>query len=278
MDKFAIFILSKGRPNDQITYKMLRDSGYTGDIRILCDNMDDTIDEYRKKFGDEVLMFDKVEWSAKSDRITNEDAYNVLLPARNAATEIAKDLGYTHYMQMDDDISRLAHRFVDDEGMLRTVDVTDLDGVLKAMLEFLKIEPVVGLTFGWHTFYQYGKEGRFKEGLIHDAYTTYMMSVSNPVKFRGNLTEDFIGLMDNLRVGRLLYAVLDIMYLTPEQGSNEGGLQDVYESNGQWMVVIYALIANPGNVKIKFRDSGEIGTYSNKHLRAPKVLSERCGR
>lgn len=275
MDKFAIFILSKGRPNDQITYKMLRDSGYTGDIRILCDNMDDTIDEYRKNFGDEVLMYDKVEWSNKSDRFINEDAHDVVMPGRNAATQIAKDLGYTHYMQMDDDISRLSHRFVDDDGMLRTVDVTKLDGVLKAMLEFLKTEPVVGLTFGLPIYYQYGKEGRFKEGLIHDAYTTYMMSVSNPVEFRGKLTEDFIALMDNLKVGRLLYAVLDVMHMSPEQGTNEGGLHDAYISNGDWMVFIYALIANPGIVKIKFRESGEIGTYSNKHLRAPKVLSER---
>lgn len=272
---FAVFILSKGRPNAQITYSTLRSSGYTGAIHILCDNMDDTIDEYRENYGDEVLVFDKVKWSEKSDRMSNENAYNVLLPARNAVTEIAKDLGYKYYMQIDDDISRFTHKWLDDNGDMNSVEVSKMDGILEAMIEYISSTPIISLTFTLPVFYQFGAEGAMKDGLLHDAYNTYLMSVDEPVTFKGMLTEDYIGISNSQIVGDLVYAITDIMYDSPKQGTNEGGLNDAYSDGDWWMVKIYALIANPGNVKLIARDEGVIDIRTNINQRVPKILNEK---
>ena len=42
--KFAIFILTHGRPHDVVTFQTLRDCGYTGKIVIVIDNEDKTAD------------------------------------------------------------------------------------------------------------------------------------------------------------------------------------------------------------------------------------------
>lgn len=50
-EKFAVFILSYGRPNNIITLNTLKKCGYTGEWYIVIDNEDDTADEYYKNFG-----------------------------------------------------------------------------------------------------------------------------------------------------------------------------------------------------------------------------------
>ena len=46
MNDFAVFILSHGRPDNVITYKTLRTSGYTGPVYIVVDNEDDSLAKY----------------------------------------------------------------------------------------------------------------------------------------------------------------------------------------------------------------------------------------
>ena len=43
--KFACFVLCHGRPYNTPTIKSLRKYGYTGDIYIICDDKDNTVDE-----------------------------------------------------------------------------------------------------------------------------------------------------------------------------------------------------------------------------------------
>ena len=59
MHDFAVFILSHGRPSKVITATTLKRQGYTGSIFIVVDNEDRHIDDYRKIYGDSVVVFDK---------------------------------------------------------------------------------------------------------------------------------------------------------------------------------------------------------------------------
>lgn len=45
-EKFACFILTYGRPQNQQTYRSLRKHGYTGPIYLIIDDEDTTGDEY----------------------------------------------------------------------------------------------------------------------------------------------------------------------------------------------------------------------------------------
>ena len=58
-DNFCTFILTHGRAGNVITYKTLKDEGYTGPLFLAVDNEDSQIAEYQKNFGKEnVLIFD----------------------------------------------------------------------------------------------------------------------------------------------------------------------------------------------------------------------------
>ena len=47
--EFAVFILVYGRPEKEWTYKTLRKSGYTGKVYFVGDDLDVTINKYKKK-------------------------------------------------------------------------------------------------------------------------------------------------------------------------------------------------------------------------------------
>jgi len=56
---FAVFILTNGRPDRVYTYKTLKKYGYTGRIFLIIDDLDKTGSEYREKYGEQVVVFDK---------------------------------------------------------------------------------------------------------------------------------------------------------------------------------------------------------------------------
>lgn len=96
--RFACFILSHGRPDRVHTASILKTVGYTGEWYIVCDDEDETIDQYRKNYGDKVHVFCKQEWFDKSDTCDCENSpRSVILPARNFCFDLAKRLGITHF-------------------------------------------------------------------------------------------------------------------------------------------------------------------------------------
>lgn len=50
-DNFCTFILTHGRAGNVITYKTLKDEGYTGPLFLAVDNEDSQIAEYQKISG-----------------------------------------------------------------------------------------------------------------------------------------------------------------------------------------------------------------------------------
>ena len=67
MSNFAIFIMVHGRPDKMWTYHTLRKQGYTGKIFLVADNLDPTVEEYKKIYGDELLIFDKNKSALKTE-------------------------------------------------------------------------------------------------------------------------------------------------------------------------------------------------------------------
>ena len=90
--KFAVFILSHGRPDKVYTLKQLQKNNYTGDWYIIIDNEDAQREEYIKNFGkDKVVIFDKAAIAEKFDTIdTSTDRRSVVF-ARNACFDIAEE-------------------------------------------------------------------------------------------------------------------------------------------------------------------------------------------
>lgn len=110
-DAFAVFILTHGRPQRQITYRMLRRQGYTGAIYLIIDNEDKLADEYYRLYGDQVIMFDKPAIANSIDEGDNFKDRRAIIYARNASYDIAKGLGLDYFLQLDDDYRSLFYEF-----------------------------------------------------------------------------------------------------------------------------------------------------------------------
>ena len=110
-DDFCAFILSHGRPDRVYTYKTLKRSGYTGKIYIVIDDQDKTADEYRKRYGNEVLQFCKEEYALKLDEGDNTGKRISTIYARAAMFDLAQKIGCKYFIQLDDDYTEFKFRF-----------------------------------------------------------------------------------------------------------------------------------------------------------------------
>ena len=110
---FCVFILTHGRPKSVHTYKTLKKLGYTGKIYIVIDNEDKTENEYKKTFGDQVIVFDKKAIAETTDQGDNFNDRRTTTHVRNALFNIAKDLGIKYFMQLDDDYTAFNYKYDD---------------------------------------------------------------------------------------------------------------------------------------------------------------------
>lgn len=94
--EFAVFILTHGRSEKVYTFDTLRKHGYTGKIYIIIDNEDEQRQDYKNNFKN-VIVFDKKQYAEITDTADNLKARNVVVFARNACWDIAKEIGLSHF-------------------------------------------------------------------------------------------------------------------------------------------------------------------------------------
>ena len=113
MVDFSVFILTHGRADNVITYKTLRNQGYTGKIYLIIDKDDPTKEVYFKNFSsDEIIVFDKKEIKEKFDMMDNFGRTNCVVYARNACWDIAKSLGIKNFLELDDDYTSFDFKII----------------------------------------------------------------------------------------------------------------------------------------------------------------------
>lgn len=188
---FVAFILTHGRPDRVLTYEKLRKHGYTGKIYIVCDDEDKTLPEYRKRFGD-VLVFSKSEIAKTFDEGDNFGDRRAIIYARNACFELARQIGATHFIELDDDYTYFKFRF-DDQLRWHGADVQDLDAVFDMLLDYFNSAPMLTLAIGQGGDYIGGEKAtRFNDGIqpMRKAMNSFICSVDRPFQFVGRINED----------------------------------------------------------------------------------------
>ena len=120
-DDFAVFILTHGRADTVLTKKALDGQGYTGKIYYIVDSEDDQIEKYRANFGAEnVIVFDKQKAVDRTDTMDSFNEHRAIVYARNECFKIAKNMGLTYFLELDDDYTRFEYRTIRD-GKLSSV-------------------------------------------------------------------------------------------------------------------------------------------------------------
>lgn len=187
---FCAFILTHGRPDNVKTFKTLEKCGYTGDVVIVIDNEDDRAAEYYERFGEMVYMFDKLAVSRTFDAADQSQDRRTIVYARNACFDIARELGYRYFIELDDDYTDFMFRFEYD-GKLGYKSAWDLDSIIDAFIEFLDSSKALSVAFAQGGDLIGGLGNcNFIKGILRKAMNSFICDVERPFKFVGRINED----------------------------------------------------------------------------------------
>lgn len=250
-NNFAALILTHGRPNNVITYDTLRKQGYTGKIIIVIDNEDKQADAYIKKYGKEVVVFDKFEMSRKFDTADNFNDRRSIVFARNAAFDIAKDIGVTYFMQLDDDYTSFVFKF-DENIEYKETKIKNLDLMFYNLLKFYKSTNALSVAMAQNGDFIGGGNGSFaiNPTLKRKCMNTFICSTERPFQFSGRINED-VNTYTNLGGrGGLFLTVPNVAISQKQTQSNKGGMTDIYIDGGTYIKSFYSVLFSPSCVKV----------------------------
>lgn len=269
---FTIYVMSHERSDDMATVRALRKSGYSGKIIVVVDDLDGEIYEYKEKIDEMqntfLHVFSKSEVAKNLDLMDNFGALGLGVYARIAIMEDAKKNGREIYGIFDDDVTEFAYRY-DFYGTMKKKPITNMDKVIKAMIEFLRVPRVSILSFQNDGGYFGGVNGEFKRGFGYRPDQTYFCKGWD-IPFRGSRSDDEIGNAGTWRKGQCAYSIYAINHKTPSRGSNSGGMNADYAKNSMYTVNMYLVMDDPSSCFI----SGDKIKYK-PNCRRPKILSEK---
>lgn len=275
---FVVFILTHGRPEQQDTLKSLERHGYTGPIVMIIDNEDKTADEYRRLYGDMVYQFDKRAVAKTFDEAGNFDDRRAIVYARNVCFEVAKELGYRYFLELDDDYTRFGYK-CDGEGAYVDKPIESLDALFGMTLEFLKATPVSSIAWAQGGDFIGGKSGSRAKRLTlwRKCMNTFFCDVEKPFQFLGRINEDVNTYTCEGRRGLLLVTTSQLSINQRQTQTNKGGMTDIYKAAGTYIKSFYSVMFAPSCVTIS--EMGPVEKRLHHQVRwnncVPKILDER---
>lgn len=273
---FCVFILSHGRADNVATYKSLKNGNYTGKIYIICDNEDKTIDEYKKRF-DNVIVFDKLKISKTFDTADLSQDRRTIVYARNVCFDIAKELGYKYFLELDDDYTSFEYR-KPKNGTLAHIKCRQLDLLFDLMLDFLDTSKAKSVCFGQGGDYLGGENSSlWKQRVMRKAMNTFFCRTDNPFTFVGRINEDVNTYTSLARQGELMLTIRDADIQQVQTQKNKGGMSDVYLDKGTYLKSFYTILYSPSCVKISVMGESHKRIHHKVlwNYCAPKIISER---
>jgi len=253
-DNFCVFILTHRRPDNVITHKTLERQGYTGKIYIIIDNEDETADQYYEIFGDKVIMFDKKAVAETFDIGDNFDDRRVVVYARNACFDIAKELGIKYFLVLDDDYQTFIFRINNDYDIPTKGFVVkkSLDILFTQLLYFYKSINAKSIAISQGGDFIGGKDSSFYDfKLRRKCMNTFFCCVDRPFKFMGRINEDVNTYVRGGSIGWLFFTIPLLSVIQFGTQSNPGGLTDIYLDVGTYVKSFYTIIFSPSCTRIR---------------------------
>jgi hypothetical protein len=278
--KFAVFILTHGRPDNVITYHSLRNHGYTGKIYLIVDDEDKTLDDYKQKYKNEVIVFSKKEYENKFDIMDNFQNNKVIVYARNACYDIARNLGLDYFFEYEDDYTQFLYRWVEKDS-LKAKQIKNLNELLLAMINCLDETNSTTIAFAQGGDF-IGGAGSFKNNTFkRKAMNSFVFKVNeDPSKdtiFIGRMNDDVNTYLTNGKLGKLFFQISPICLVQLPTQSNAGGNTEAYKSYGTYVKSFYSVIASPSCCKIDLM--GRINKRIHHRITwrnaVPKILDEK---
>jgi len=275
---FCVFILTHKRANNMHTYEAVRKAGYTGRVIFLLDNEDDTIESYWHNFGKEnCYVFDKQAVANKIDIMDLLPGKSAIVYARNVCFEVAKNLGYKYFLQLDDDYSNFRGR-IEVDGVLRTSYIKDFDLLVDYIIEFLDISGADTVAMSQIGDFIGGTGSKiYKDRLARKAMNSFFCRTDKPISFSGRMNEDVTTYVSWGSRGKLFFTLADVSVDHLQTQSISGGMTAEYKNSGTYVKTFYTIMACPSSVKIyEMGDTHKrIHHQINWECAVPKIISSK---
>jgi hypothetical protein len=286
---YCAFILTHGRANNVKTYAELRANGYTGKIFIVIDDEDEAGEEYKRIYGDDVLVFSKDEVSKYTDRGDNGMDRRGVLWARNVCWDLARKKGYRFFVQLDDDYYYFGYRRMgkghfnsnSSKEEYHLWKIRNLDAVFSAMVTLVENTPIdtIALSQGGEHIGGQPHKVRFKR----KAMNSLVCDVEKPFLFLGRMNDDVNTYVSLGRIGRLFFTDMAIMLSPDDTQSSQGGMTEAYLAFGTYVKSFYTVMIAPSctsitepssQVKSKAKGIRRIHHKINWNKAVPKILRQ----
>lgn len=256
--RFAAFILSHGRPDNVITFRTLRRSGYSGRIYLVVDDEDERRDEYRERFGAEnVLEFSKSAIATTFDPADTSSDRRTVAYARNASFGLARDLGLDYFLELDDDYLSFLYRYTGRTspgsrgGHAGATSIRNFDDVVRAMLRLLEDTNAVAVAMAQGGDHIGGVgSATLRHGFKRKAMNAIFLRTDRPVTFPGRLNEDVNAYALGGSRGDLFLSVSALQLNQVETQRSVGGMTEAYLSSGTYVKSFYTVMMCPSFVSI----------------------------
>ena len=278
--KYAVFILTNGRPEKVKTYLTLRKAGYTGKIYLVIDSDDKQQQRYLDKYTSEVIIFDKKDYKSSFDIMDNFDNDKVIVYARNALYDIARSLNLEYFFEYEDDYGAFYHRYPEGERLM-SIAIKNMDMIFNHKITFLKETNVHTLAFVQGGDLIGGAKSLISNNYKRKAMNTFLFKVNqdptDDVLFLGRMNDDVNTYLNSGKKGKLFFQISDIQVCQDLTQKSKGGNTEAYKISGTYLKSFYSLMIEPSCCKIY-----EIGTSSKRihHLikwanAVPLILDEK---
>jgi len=245
---FAVFILTHGRPDNVKTLTTLKKCGYTGKNYFIVDNEDKTIEQYQKNYGIEnVKIFDKKAMAGQVDEGNNFDERRTITHARNACFKIAKELGITYFVQLDDDYYYFGYRY--DTG---AKIIKNMDRVFEIMLSFYKSVNIKSIAFGQGGDHIGGFSGI---KLKRKCMNSFFCSTEREFQFVGAMNEDVNTYTTLGSRGEVFFTFTNLQLDQKDTQSQTSGITDMYQRFGTYCKAFTTMMMQPSSVKVSMMNS-----------------------
>lgn len=276
-NKFAIFITTHGRANNQITLNTFKALGYTGDWYLVIDDTDKQYDEYVANYGAEhIVVFNKQHFIDATDTCQRIPHPKAVVFARNAVELIAPILGYTYFMVVDDDVTNLRLRYPEN-GSLKSAKLTNhIDQILDKVVQYIADTNLACVTFGFTNTYRGGVASVEKfTSRNRLCAELFIRNADIPVDWRANFVEDLITSIDAGIQGNVCLQFMPIqLELCMNEGTLSGGMSEAYNSTGRYKFYSMPAIIYPNCVSVEF-DGTKWKTRTKAEYSVPKIISSR---
>ena len=263
-----------------MTYDALRKAGYTGDIFLIIDNEDATADDYYRIYGtDKVIMFDKEASASAFDIADTRNDRRATVYARNASFKIARDLGLTHFMQLDDDYYGFrVRRYSEQTQHYESIYIKQLDKVFAALIELLDASHAKSIALSQGGDWLGGVQSQAaRYPLMRKCMNSWLLRTDTPVQFIGRMNDDVNTYTVHGSRGHLFFTCSAVQLDAAPTQKTKGGMTEMYLDTGTYMKSFYTVMMAPSFVTVRMMGQTNQRLHHNVKWdnAVPKIISDK---